>query len=244
MTVPRSTMATASQVRSTSSRRCDDSTTVRPSATSDCDHVADVEHPTGVEAVHRLVEDQQLRIPEEAGGDAQALAHAHGVLRHLVVGAVQDAHTLERRLDAALGRRLARRRQDLQVLAAGQVAVEAGLVDDGADAGEGQVAMPGDLVAEEGHGAGVRVGQAEQHPDQRRLAGAVGAEVAEGAAAGHEQFDVVHGDVLAETLRQPVGLDGPRPSARHCRRRVGQRCSAQGSDLHLLSRRTALYPVW
>ena len=34
-TVPRSTMATASQVRSTSSSRCEDSTTVRPSATSD-----------------------------------------------------------------------------------------------------------------------------------------------------------------------------------------------------------------
>ena len=144
ITVPRSTMATASQVRSTSSSRCDDSTTVRPSATSDCDHVAHVEHPAGVEAVHRLVEDQQLRIPEEAGGDAQALAHAHGVLRHLVVGAVQDADTLERRLDAALGRRLARRRQDLQVLAAGQVAVEAGLVDDGADPGQRQVAVAWD----------------------------------------------------------------------------------------------------
>ena len=35
MTLPRSTMATASQVRSTSSSRCDDSTTVRPSATRD-----------------------------------------------------------------------------------------------------------------------------------------------------------------------------------------------------------------
>ena len=35
ITLPRSTMATASQVRSTSSRRCDDSTTVRPSDTRD-----------------------------------------------------------------------------------------------------------------------------------------------------------------------------------------------------------------
>ena len=165
--------------------------------------------PAGVEAVHRLVEDQQLGVPEEAGGDAETLAHAHGVLRHLVVGPVQDADALECRLDAALGRRLARRRQDLQVLAAGQVAVEAGLVDDGADAGQRQVAMAGDGVAEQGHGAGVGVGQTEQHPDQRRLAGAVGAEIAEGAAAGNEQLDVVDGDVLAESLRQPVGLDGP-----------------------------------
>ena len=49
------------------------------------DHVADVEHPGRVEAVHGLIENQQLGVPEEAGGHAKALAHAHGVLRHLVV---------------------------------------------------------------------------------------------------------------------------------------------------------------
>ena len=80
-----------------------------------------------------------MGIPEQAGRDAQPLAHAHGVRRHLVVGAVKDADTLERRPDAALGRRLTRRRQDLQVLATGQMAVEAGLVDDGADAGQRHV---------------------------------------------------------------------------------------------------------
>ena len=86
ITLPRSTMATASQVRSTSSRRWDESTTVRPSATSEAqDHVAHVEHPGRVEAVHGLVEDEQLRIAEQAGGDAEALAHAHGVLGHFVV---------------------------------------------------------------------------------------------------------------------------------------------------------------
>ena len=78
---------------------------------------------------------EQLRIPEEAGRDAEALAHAHGVLRHLVVGPMEDADSLERRVDAALGGRLTCRREDLQVLATGQVAVEAGLVDDGPDPG-------------------------------------------------------------------------------------------------------------
>ena len=122
------------------------------------DHVADVEHAGRVEPVHRLVEDQQLGIAEQARGDAQPLAHAHGVLRHLVVGAVQDADALERRLDAALGRRLTGRRQDLQVLATGQVAVEAGLVDDRADAGQRHVAVSGDTVAEQRHGARRRRG--------------------------------------------------------------------------------------
>ena len=110
------------------------------------DHVAHVEHARRVEAVHGLVEDQQLRIPEEAGGDAQPLAHAHGVLRHLVVGPMEDADALERRVDAALGRRLTRRGEDLQVLATGQVAVEAGLVHDRPDPGQGHVTVPRDTA--------------------------------------------------------------------------------------------------
>ena len=202
-------MATASQVRSTSSRRCDDSTTVRPSDDERRDHVAHVEHAPGVQAVHWLVEDQQLGIPEQAGGNAQPLAHAHGVLRHLVVGPMQDADSLEGRVDAALGRRLTRRGEDLQILAAGQVAVEAGFVDDRPDPGQGHITVSRDGVAEKEHRAGIGVGQAQQHPDQRGLAGTVRSEVAEGAAAGNEELDVVDGDVLAESLGQPVGLDRP-----------------------------------
>ena len=207
------------------------------------DHVAHVEHAPGVEAVHRLVEDQQLGIPEEAGGHAQPLAHAHGVLRHLVVGPMQDADALERRLDAALGRRLTRRGEDLQVLAAGQVAVEAGFVDDRPDPGQGHVTVPRDGVAEKGHRAGIGVGQAEQHPDQRGLAGAIGSEVAEGAAAGNEELDVVHGDVLAESLRQPVGLDGPLAPAAGHRRRVRARLRWSCSDPPFSSRRL-MGPRW
>ncbi len=101
------------------------------------DHVAHLVHAGRVEAVHGLVQDQQLRVPDQAGGDAEPLAHAHRVLRHPVVGAVQDADPLERRPDAVPGRRLACRRQDLQVLPPGQVAVETGLVDDGPHPGQG-----------------------------------------------------------------------------------------------------------
>ncbi len=191
--------------------------------------------PAGVEAVHGLVEDEQLGVPEQAGGDAQTLAHAHGVLRHLVVGPMQDADALERRVDAALGRRLTRRGEDLQVLAAGQVAVEAGLVDDGPDPGQGHVTVSGDGVAEKGHRAGVGVGQSQQHPDQRGLAGAVRAEVAEGAAAGDEELDVVDGDVLAESLGQPVGLDGPLARRRRPPAASWPMLQCSCSDLHFLA---------
>ena len=94
---------------------------------------------------------EQLGIPEQAGGNAQPLAHAHGVLRHLVVGSMQDADSLERRGDAALGRRLTRRGEDLQILAAGQMAVEAGLVHDRPDPGQGHITVSRDGVAEKEH---------------------------------------------------------------------------------------------
>ena len=190
------------------------------------DHVAHVEHARRVEAVHRLVEDEQLGVPEQTGGHAQPLAHPHGVLGHLVVGPLQDADTLERRLDAALCRRLTGRGEDLQVLATGEVAVEAGLVDDGPDPGQGRVAVAGDRVAEQGHRPGVGVGQAQQHPDQRGLPGAVRPEVPEGAAPGDEELHAVDGDVVAESLGQPVGLHGPRAPAAGDRRGAGQGCGA------------------
>jgi hypothetical protein len=110
------------------------------------DHVAHVEHAGRIQTVHGLVEDEELGVAEQTGGDAETLAHAHGVLGHLVVGPVQDADSFERRLYAVLRRRLARGGQDLQVLAPGEMAVEAGFVDGGPDASQGAVAVPGDCL--------------------------------------------------------------------------------------------------
>ena len=177
------------------------------------DHVAHVEHAAGVEAVHGLVEDEELGVTEQAGRDTQTLAHAHGVLRHLVVGPVQDADTLERRGDAGLGRRLTCRGEDLQVLPAGQVSVEAGFVDDGPHPGQRLVAMARDGMAEERHRAGVGVGQTEEDPDQGRLPGPIGPEIPEGAASRDQEFHAIDGDVLPEPLREPVRLDRPRAGA-------------------------------
>jgi len=43
------------------------------------DHPAHVEHPAGVESVHRLVEDQQLGVRQQAARDAEPLAHPERV---------------------------------------------------------------------------------------------------------------------------------------------------------------------
>jgi len=41
------------------------------------DHVAHLVHASRVEPVHRLVQDQELRVSEETSGDPEALSHAH-----------------------------------------------------------------------------------------------------------------------------------------------------------------------
>ena len=73
---PWSTIAARSQVFSTSSSRCEDSSTVRPSPTSSRIRWRISRMPAGIEPVHRLVEDQQLGVGQQAARDAEALAHA------------------------------------------------------------------------------------------------------------------------------------------------------------------------
>src|SRR5260370_20639344 len=89
------------------------------------------------------------------------------------------------------------------------MAVEPGLVDDGASTSERRVAMPRNRVSEQGHRAGIGAGQSQQQPDERGLAGAVRAEVTERGSPGDQQLDTVHGSVRPEALGEPVGLHGP-----------------------------------
>jgi hypothetical protein len=166
-------------------------------------------HPGRIQPVHRLVQEEQLGVGQQAGGDPQPLAHSHGVCRDPVVAAVGQADPLQRRPDAIPRGRLACRGQQPQVLPAGEMGVEPGFVDDGADTSERRVAMPRDGVSEQGHRAGIGVGQPQQHPDERCLAGAVGAEVTERRSPWDQELDAVHGGFRPETLGEPVGLHGP-----------------------------------
>ena len=80
------------------------------------------------------------------------------------------------------------------------MAVEAGLVDDGAHAGQRRIAMFGYGISEQRHRAGIGTRQPEQHPDEGGLAGPVGTQVAERASPRDEKLHRVDGDVLPESL--------------------------------------------
>ena len=85
--------------------------------------------------------------------------------------------------------------------------MEARLVDDRADPGQGASALRRDRAAEHAHRAAGGPGQAEHDPDQGGLARAVRSQVAERGASRHEQLNLVDGDVGPEPFREAVGLD-------------------------------------
>jgi hypothetical protein len=66
-----------------------------------------VAHPADagrVQAVGRLVEDEDLRVPHQGGGDAEPLPHAQGVVTHPAAGfGGRQADGVEHLLDPAAG---------------------------------------------------------------------------------------------------------------------------------------------
>ena len=165
------------------------------------DHAAELVDAGRVEAVGRLVQDQELGVGEQCARDPEALAHPERIGRNALVRPPAEPNARERRFDAVMRLALARGGDHRQVLAAGQVAMEARLLDDRAHAGERCGPLGRNRLTEKPHRPGGRAGQPEQHPDQRRLPGAVRSEVAEGGAARDDEVDPVDGDALAKTLR-------------------------------------------
>ena len=166
-------------------------------------HRSELEDAARVEAVDRLVENQQLGIGEQAARDAEALAHAERVARNALLGSIGKADPCERAVDPGIGPHVAGRGDHREILAAAEETVEAGLLDDRADARERLGAPRGHGKAEHVHRSARGRGEPEQHADQRRLAGSVRTEIAECAAARDAQVDGIDRDPVAESLCQP-----------------------------------------
>src|SRR5207245_11192728 len=75
-----------------------------------------------------------------------------------------------------------------------------------------------------------RPDQPEQHPQRRRLAGAVRPEVAEHVAALDRQVDVVDRDDLAVPLDEAARLDGLRLVHVHLSARAAASAALEGTD--------------
>ncbi len=143
-----------------------------------------------IDADGRLVEDQDVGVVDQRGGDVEAPLHAAAEGRRLVLGAIGQADQLQRRVDALAQQRAGEaveRAEQLQVGGGAEVLVDRELLRHDADAALGARAVLGQLagahapLADEDPAA-VGGDQAAEHRHRRRLAGAVRPEQADDLA--------------------------------------------------------------
>ena len=174
------------------------------------DQAAHLDDARRVQAVGRLVEDQQLGTGQHGRRDAEPLLHPQRVRAVPVPRPGQQAGPLEHRVDRGQ-RKLPEAGQRLQVLAAAQLRVERGRLDERADLAQVGRGL-GEAAAQDRSAARRRADQAEQHPDRRGLAGPVRADEPADRPRGDGQRHVVDNGAVAEALGQPGRRHGERPA--------------------------------
>ena len=130
-----------------------------------------------------------------------------GVAADAILGPVGEIDGVERLVDLRARVAAVERRDELEVLAAGEVGVEARRLDEARDAIQCAHAVDHRIPAEQPCAARARTDQPEQHAQRCRLAGAVGAEVAVDVARLDGQVDVVDGRDVAVGLDESARLD-------------------------------------
>ena len=201
-------------------------------------------HDAGrVEAVGRLVEEEELRVAEQRRGDPQPLLHAERIGGHRVPRAVAQADQVEQLLDPLVGGPRAGCGQRTQVFAAAQVRIEGRRFDESTDLEQPPPIASPERPAQHLDRSRVGSDEAGQQPHRGGLAGAIGSEEPVDHAGRHRQVEPVEGEALAVALaqaprgegeavgvrrgnrhaatvhgrqyRRPPGLRAPKPSFTH-----------------------------
>ena len=165
--------------------------------------------PLGIEPVHRLVEQQRVRIAEERRGDAEALAHAEGELARALARDVVQADEVDQLVDA-LAADAVRLREREQVVVGRPAGVHRPRLEQRAHLVERR-AVVAIVLAVHGHvAAGGRV-EPEDEPHRRRLARAIRPEEAGDDAGLDAEGQAVHSPLLAVVLHECRCLDHCSP---------------------------------
>src|SRR5579875_327892 len=163
-------------------------------------------HPLGIQAVGRLVEDQQLRVAEQGVGDPQPLAHAERVLADaLARRGLVEPDELQHLVHARVGN-AEQLRGAGEGLPAAAAAVGGGGVDQDAHV-PARVGDLGERPPEQRRASRGRVREAAEHLQGRRLPGAVRSEEAGHGAGRAGEGHVLDGRTGAVALGEGLGFD-------------------------------------
>ncbi len=172
--------------------------------------LADVASAGGIDAVGRLVEDDEVGVGAEGLGEADALEHSFRVLGDFCVGPLGHSDELEEfggAGAAGLARDFGEGGEEFDDLPAGEISGEAVVFGEIADAGEGGFVADG-AVENDAFGAG-GTDDGDHDFDEGAFAGAVGAEKAEDFAAMDLHGDALEGvDAAAVYFYYVLEVDG------------------------------------
>ena len=160
------------------------------------DHVQQLLADARVEADRRLVEEEDAGPGDERAADLESPPLAAAVAGDGPVEELAQAERVRGVGDARSRRtrvRAPQARVDLEVAPPGERAVDDRLLEDDAAHPPRSQRVPRDVEPGEARGAARRPHRRRQHPDRRRLAGAVRAEQAEDLAGAHVELDPFDG---------------------------------------------------
>ncbi|MDT5041984.1 MAG: hypothetical protein QOE51_2969 [Actinoplanes sp.] len=162
-----------------------------------------------VETGGRLVEEDHLRMSDQARGEVQAAAHPSRVRLGRParrVGEVEPVEQLGGALSGVPGGEVEQPADQHQVLRTGQILVDRGVLAGESDPAAYALWLSQHVDAGDERATGVRAQQRGEHPYGGGLAGAVGPEHAEHRAAAHRQVHPVECLGLPEPLAESFRL--------------------------------------
>ena len=172
--------------------------------------LAQLDAGTRVQAGGGLVEQQHLGIVDERVREAQPLLHAAREAEHVGVALVREVDQLEQVADHAPplgGSEAVAPTEEVQVLPDLHVVVHPEHVRHVAEDATNRLGVPAHRFAGDRGVARGRGEERREHPQHRRLAGAVRTDEAEDLALLDRQVHAADGDRAVVALHEPGGLD-------------------------------------
>src|SRR6185369_12160858 len=161
-----------------------------------------------IDPCSRFVQEEQPGFVDQAGGQGQPLFPAAGKLSGQLPAASCQSEILKTLLDCAFTIRDRKHScHEIQILGNAHIFIKAEALGHVADFPPDRLAIRDDVITEAGAASAIRAEQAAEHPDESRLAAAVGSEKAADISGPYLNVYSVDHSPSAESLGHPPDID-------------------------------------
>ena len=163
----------------------------------------------GIKPGERFIKDEQAWFVDERASQRQFLLHAARKAFAAAVALVPQGQALQQGFGARFGvssRHVPQAGDEGQILDGCQLVVQQGLVGQPGDQALGSNRIGQRIHPEHADIPGVRAGEARNHPERCRLAGAIGAQQRIDLPGRHDEIEAIHSQKAVKGLGQAVDL--------------------------------------